>query len=48
MVNAETSSEESIRDAFISGLLSNLIRQRLLEDWSLTLKTPYDQARTLD
>ena len=32
----------------ISGLSSNEIRQRLLEDRSLTLKTAYDRARTLD
>ena len=38
-VNAETYCKESIRDTFISGLSSNLIRQRLLEDQSLTLKT---------
>ena len=48
MVNAEIYCEESIRYAFISGLSSNLIRHGLLEDRSLTLKTAYDRARTLD
>ena len=40
--------EESIRDAFISGLLSPLIRQRLLENQTLDLATMFDQARALD
>ena len=48
VVNVETYCEESTRDAFISGLSSNLIRQRFLEDQSLTLKTAYNQARNLD
>ena len=48
VVNTEIYCEESIRDAFISGLSSNLIRQQLLEDRSLTLKTAYDRVRTLD
>jgi len=40
--------EESIRDAFIAGLQSNLIRQRLLENKTLDLKTMFDQARSLE
>ena len=39
--------EESIRDAFITGLTSGLIRQRLLENKTLDLKTMFDQARLL-
>ena len=37
-VNAESYCEKSSRDAFTSGLQSNLIRQRLLEYGSLTVK----------
>ena len=44
-VKAESYCEESIRAAFISGLSSNLIRQRLLEGGSLTLKTTYHRDR---
>ena len=40
--------DESIRDAFITGLLSNSIRQRLLENQTLDLKTIFDQARSLE
>ena len=47
-VTAEKHCEESIRDAFISGLTSNIIRQRLLENETLTLSAAYDQARSLD
>ena len=39
--------EESVRDAFISGLTSGLIRQRLLENNTLDLKTMFDLARSL-
>ena len=39
---------ESIRDAFITGLLSNSICQRLLENKMLDLKTMFDQARSLE
>ena len=38
-VTAAQYCEESIRDAFISGLQSSLIRQRLLENKTLDLKT---------
>ena len=48
MVNAESYCKESITDAFISGLSSNLSRQWLLEDQALTLKFAYERARTLD
>ena len=40
--------KESIRDAFISGLQPSLIRQRLLENKTLHLKTMFDQARSLE
>ena len=35
-------------DAFITGLLSNTIHQRLLENTTLDLSTMFTQARTLD
>lgn len=47
-VTANQYCEESIRDAFIAGLQSNLIRQRLLENKTLDLKTMFDQARALE
>ena len=40
--------EESIRDAFITGLQSNHIRQRLLENKTLALKTMFEQAMALE
>ena len=40
--------EESVRDAFIPGLTSGLIRQRLLENNTLDLKTMFDLARSLE
>ena len=48
MVSADIYREEQIREAFIAGIASNQIRQRLLENSSLDLKTAFDQARTLD
>ena len=39
--------EESVRGAFISGLLSNAIRQRLMENKTSDMSTAYDQARAL-
>ena len=47
-VSAVKYRDESIRDAFISGLASSSIRQRLLENATLDLQTAYDQARALD
>ena len=47
-VSAIQHREEAIRDAFISGLLSGSIRQRLLENKTLDLQTAFDQARALD
>ena len=47
-VSAEEYRNELIRDAFINGIISNAIRQRLLENKELTLDTAFDQARSLD
>ena len=47
-VSAEQHKEEAIRDAFISGLSSNHIRQRLLERSKLSLETAFNDARSLD
>ena len=47
-VTAEQYKKEAIRDAFISGLSSTHIRQRLLERTELSLETAFDHARSLD
>jgi predicted aspartyl protease len=47
-VTAEKYREEYIRDAFINGLNSNFIRQRLLENISLTLDEALTKARSLE
>lgn len=47
-VSAQQHKEEFIRDAFISGLRSQQIRQRLLENKTLELSAAFDQARALD
>jgi len=47
-VTAQLHKEEAIRDAFIGGLTSNEIRQRLLEDDTLTLETAFTKARSLE
>ena len=47
-VTADVCRDEAIRDAFISGLASCNIRQRLLENEQLTLQVAFDQARSLD
>lgn len=47
-VTASLYREESIRDSFITGLQSAYIRQRLLENSTLTLQNAFDQARSLD
>ena len=47
-VTAEKHCEDSIRDAFISGLVSGGIRQRLLEKDTLDLQTAFDTARSLE
>ena len=40
--------EAAIRDAFISGMISGHIRQRILEDNVLSLNDVFDKARRLD
>ena len=47
-VSAEQNRKEYIRDAFINGLASNNIRQRLLENNNLSLEEAYQKARTLE
>ena len=47
-VSAEKNREDFIRDSFINGLQSKGIRQRLLENKTLDLKTAFDQARALE
>ena len=47
-VTASEHRDQFIRDAFISGLLRNQIRQRLLENKELDLRTAFDQARSID
>ena len=47
-ITAAAYCEEGIRDAFITGLQSNTIRQRLLENTTLTLQAMFDQARALE
>ena len=47
-VAASKYREESIQNAFITGLRSPSIRQRLLENNTLDLKTVFDQARSLE
>ncbi|XP_045127721.1 uncharacterized protein LOC123514139 [Portunus trituberculatus] len=47
-VTSDTYTQESIRDAFITGLQSPMIRQRLLEKDSLTLDESVQLARSLD
>ena len=47
-VSADTYTQEAIRDAFISGISSPVIRQRLLEKESLTLHEAVQLARSLD
>nr|XP_026485607.1 uncharacterized protein LOC113393110 [Vanessa tameamea] len=47
-VDAETNRNDNIRDAFISGIQSNKIRQRLLENLDLSLDDVYNQALSLE
>ena len=44
-VTAVQNRDNAIRDAFIAGLQSSHIRQRLLENKTLDLETMFDQAR---
>ena len=47
-VNAEENKQQYIRDAFINGISSPTIRQRLLESGALALKDARAQARSLE
>lgn len=47
-VTAEKNRDDYIRDTFIAGIKSPVIRQRLLENVSLTLEEAYSQARSLE
>ena len=47
-MSAEENKQALIRDAFINSLSSANIRQRLLENTTLTLDRAFTQARTLD
>ncbi len=47
-VTASQYCDEAVRDAFIAGLSSTSIRQRLLENKTLNLQAAFDQARALD
>ena len=47
-VTDEQYCEEYVRDSFISGIISNNIWKRLLENKTLDLATALCQARTLD
>ena len=47
-ITAEQYREELVRDSFINGIASPLIRQRLLENTRLDLKTAFDQVNYFD
>ena len=47
-VSASQYRDEMIRDSFINGILSAEIRQRLLENKTLSMKQAYDQALIMD
>ena len=47
-VTAAIYRDEAIRDSFITGLLSNSIRQRFFEKKTLDLSSMFSQARALD
>ena len=47
-VSANVYAEEAVRDAFISGMASQQIRTRLLENNTLTLDDAFSQARALE
>ena len=46
-VTAELHRQGYVRDAFISGIQSKVIRQKLLENTTLTMEETFNQARTL-
>ena len=47
-VTADVHTDEAVRDSFISGLASQPIRTRLLENSTLTLDRAFSQARALE
>lgn len=47
-VTAETNRDDCIRDAFVNGLVSQHIRQRLLENLTLTLSEAYERAQCME
>ncbi|XP_063625652.1 uncharacterized protein LOC134797361 [Cydia splendana] len=47
-VDGNTNRDDNIRDAFIAGISSTKIRERLLENLSLTLDEAHNQARSLE
>ena len=47
-VSADQNANDCIRDAFINGLQSTHIRQRLLEEKELDLPTAFEKARALE
>ncbi|XP_068235942.1 uncharacterized protein [Palaemon carinicauda] len=47
-VTVEEACDSYVRDAFINGLVSGAIRQRLLENLTLNSNTAYEQAHTLE
>lgn len=47
-VSSEEYRDDIVRDAFINGLYSSHIRQRLLEEKSLDFQTAFNLARSLD
>lgn len=47
-VSAEEHREQAVRSAFIAGILSSKIRERLLERSSLSMDEAYNQAVTLE
>ena len=46
-VTSEIYKQEMVRDAFINRIISQSIRQRLLENVTLSLDTAFTQARSL-
>lgn len=47
-VDSKTNRDDNIRDAFIAGISSTKIRERLLENLCLTLDEAHNQARALE
>ena len=47
-VTAQVHKQQAIRDAFISGLASSEIRQRLLEEQELAMQAAFDKVRSLE